>query len=109
MNEVDKSINPIAKKLVEKASSILQSKNDDYGWDNFIQAAKVATVVTGKDIDPVDVAACLIGIKCARFGNLHESSSEPINESIEDTMKDLLNYMVLLWAFILTRRKCENE
>lgn len=96
ISEYDKAVNTVAKQLVSKAAEILSSKNDDYGWDNFVHAASIASFLTGQDIRPEDVAACLIGIKMARYRNLTITGAKPKNESVEDTVQDWINYVALM-------------
>ncbi len=76
--------------------AVLGNKRQDYGDDNFVKAAKVAGVLTGKKIEPMDVAACLVGIKFARYGNLTSNSKTPLHEPLKDTVIDGVNYVVLM-------------
>lgn len=75
---------------------LLETKGSDYGIDNFKEAAKIASILTGQDIRPMDVAACLVGIKCARYGNIISSGHKPNHESVQDTIQDLANYVHLM-------------
>jgi hypothetical protein len=92
----NKNYTKFAPDLLSECISTLSCKGNDYGHNNFIDAAKVATIITGKEILPHDIAACLIGIKLARYGNLTKNSIAPMNESILDTVKDCTNYVVLM-------------
>ena len=92
----NEDINAFSLRYVEAAAQVLESKGTDYGWDNFEKSAKIASVITGKEITAVDVAACLIGIKCARYGNLTINNFEPLNESVADTVIDAINYFALM-------------
>lgn len=85
-----------ATNLVASALAILETRGHDYGVNNFIDAAKVASVITGKAITGVEVAACIIGIKCARYGNLLNTPEGPKGEQIEDTVSDAINYFALM-------------
>jgi len=90
-----------AEDIVLMASQLLQKKNEDYASNqrgkNFIEAAKVASVITQKTIHPKDVAACLIGIKLSRYGNLTtEENKIPNFEALEDTIHDAINYLGLM-------------
>jgi len=95
-----KNINPsrsVPIALLNRASFILGPKGKDYGYDNFVNSAKVANVLCGVDfITPDIVAACLIGVKAGRYGMLAPKSRVPNNESIVDTVIDLVNYVVLM-------------
>lgn len=75
---------------------ILGSKGSDYGYDNFVHAAKVASIVAGTEIKPHWIAAALVGIKLARYGNLTAEGKVPEHESIDDTIRDAVNYLVLM-------------
>jgi hypothetical protein len=82
--------------ILETCKEILCSKGKDYGDDNFIEAAKVASIISGNEIKPHVIAAALIGIKLARYGNLTSTGKEPQNESVRDTILDLINYVLLM-------------
>jgi len=81
--------------ILGKCYDILRIRGNDYGKDNFIDAAKIATVLQGREILPTDVAACLVGIKIARIGNLQAKSMEPLGEQLVDSYIDLVNYVLL--------------
>lgn len=93
---MNKPITP--KQIVRNAGKLLKGKSSDYGarGKNFKEAALVASVIRGKDIDAMDVAAALLGVKLSRFGNLTTSGKEPANEAILDTAYDAINYVALL-------------
>ena len=80
----------------------LASKNRDYRIDgefsNFEFAADVAEVTT------IDVMLTQIGIKLGRIRGL---SRTPNNESLEDSVKDLAGYAVILYAYLMS--KSEDE
>jgi hypothetical protein len=80
---------------IDKMSIILSAKGHDYGMDNFIEAALIASLMLGKEVTPDMVVACLIGVKIARIGNLNKKDVSPKNESFEDTIIDLANYIQL--------------
>lgn len=91
--------NPHNNKMLEtlqNCTKVLAGKRCDYGDDNFVKASKVASILTGKVILPKDVAACLIGIKMARYGNITGPGVETVNEPIQDTIEDWINYIVLM-------------
>ena len=97
------------KKMLEwmqETIELLDAKKHDYGLDNFIEAAQVGSILTGKQLTPVDVAACLIGIKCSRYGELTANDKEPKNEALRDTVMDLINYVGLIER---ERQRFKNE
>lgn len=81
--------------MLEHCIATFRRKRQDYGDDNFIKAAKIASILRGKNFTPPDVAACLIGIKTARYGNLH--GREALHESQEDSGIDLIVYTALMF------------
>lgn len=81
---------------LEDAAKLLAKKRADYTDQNFIEAAKIAKILTGIDVTPHLVAACLIGIKMSRYGNLTSKNKKPKNESLHDTVIDMTNYIVLM-------------
>ena len=90
----------IARDILLKALEIIETKSEDYDsgerCKNFFEAAKIASILRNKNIDAMDVAACLIGVKFSRYGNLTSKAGEPNFESIEDTAIDSINYVGLL-------------
>jgi hypothetical protein len=82
--------------ILDECKSILCSKGKDYGNDNFIQAARIASCIAGMKLKPHVIAAALIGIKIARYGNLTNQDGEPKHESVKDTIIDLMNYVLLM-------------
>lgn len=90
------SVNKHMRDALIKCSKLLDSKNNDYGVDNFIQAAVIASILTGQRVEAPDVAACLIGIKMSRYGVLVGAGKAPENESVDDTVLDLVNYILLM-------------
>lgn len=83
-------------KSLRDCAAVLKGKEADYGRDNFVVASETASMITGKLLGASDVAACLIGIKLARYTELTTGSKEPVNESLDDTIKDLINYILLM-------------
>lgn len=90
-------------RAIEELAETLQSKNQDYRIDsefsNFEYAAEVAGVVT-----TFDVILTQIGIKLGRIRGLDK---DPNNESLEDSVKDLAGYAVILYAYL--KSKSEDE
>lgn len=81
-------------KLVEDLKQILLSKGDDYsGKDRLSNFKTVAGILK---ITPELSCLNLIATKVARLGTLLNSGTTPNNESIEDSIKDLINYSILL-------------
>ena len=88
-----------AQMLVNMADCIklLETKGSDYGTESFKEAASVASIITNSAISPHTVAACLIGIKLARYGSITgKKGIEVSHESAKDTIQDLTNYVNLM-------------
>jgi len=81
--------------LLEDCQKILGRKKGDYGIDNFIEAAKFLQLATGTIISPMEVAYVLAGIKLSRIKTLRNQGTIPNHETIEDSVKDLINYIAL--------------
>ena len=81
---------------LEECKAILLSRGHDYGDDNFIHAAKIAHEITGASVSPELVAACLLGIKLARYRELTTLHKTPVGESLDDTIRDGIDYLLLM-------------
>lgn len=81
-------------KLMKELKVILTAKGDDYSGEDRLSNFK--TVAGILKITPELSCLNLIATKVARLGTLLSSRSEPNNESIEDSIKDLINYSILL-------------
>lgn len=91
------------KELVVEALLLHARKNLDYsnqshvsdGLDNFTWAAAFAGTT------PRVVFRVLLGVKDRRERNLVSSGKVPLNESLQDTYKDKVNYALLELAYSL--------
>lgn len=91
--------------LIEKLKGILISKGDDYaGTDRLSNFKNVATILK---ITPELSCMNLIATKVARLSTLLGNKHPPNNESIEDTILDLINYSILL-HMIYTENKSKS-
>lgn len=84
----------IYKELVEKRLALIQKKRNDYAgeanvFDNFEETARQL----GLTVDQVFLF--WITIKRQRLSNLLVNCRSPKNESLEDTLEDLANYVDL--------------
>lgn len=75
--------------IVDELSLTFDQKNKDYG-NSYFKAL---------DEDGLVVAKIMMGIKMNRFITLLERPAE-VEESLEDTVKDLANYGILTAAWI---------
>ena len=85
-------------KFLAKMQAIHDRKNQDYShkgnpYSNFQEAA-VAAGVTVEEVFSV-----LIGIKLSRLNVLRHSENGPLNESAQDTRRDLAGYAALLASY----------
>jgi hypothetical protein len=79
---------------VNKMRDVLLNKGDDYANADRLSNFKMAGLIAGGNAQ----LNCLnlIATKVARLGVLLNSSDEPKNESINDSIMDLANYAMLL-------------
>lgn len=73
----------------------MRNKSNDYaeGGDAFLNF-KTAAQIAG--ISPEQTLLTLLGMKMSRLTQLISKGKKARNESVEDTMLDIINYVVLL-------------
>lgn len=81
----------------DELTSLLLSKHKDYGPKN----------ISHSPGGPINGLRVRMWDKIARINNLIESGSNPENESLEDSFKDLANYSII--ALMVLRGKWPNE
>lgn len=99
MNSEDKlnaKYHPIMFETLTKCAELLKTKGEDYGHMNMLEGGCIASIITGKNISASDVAACIIGIKLSRYGNLLMTGAQPNHEPVKDNIRDVINYFVLM-------------
>jgi hypothetical protein len=97
MNKIE--FNRLFQEFTRIQSEILDKKGHDYANDTdvFTNFKKVASLRGNcPDVEPIVLA---INTKIVRLNNLIDSNT-PMNESIEDTLIDLSNYVFLLYALL---------
>jgi hypothetical protein len=87
-----------AKQTSERCLNLLIKKNSDYGaeadpFKNFRGSTLVG-------VDPKRAILVRMTDKMARVSNLLDKPPEVVNESITDTLDDLINYSIILQALI---------
>jgi hypothetical protein len=96
--------------FLEGNKKILLSKRHDYTsgdiWENFHRSAAIAEWF-GIDRDKAYVI--LIGTKLARLATLLSNDKYPLNESIEDSFRDLTNYCALWATDVITGRMLDTS
>jgi hypothetical protein len=100
---LDKSLVENARQTFNECLIILSNKNHDYskGDDEFRNFKLISKI--RKNITPADGIIVRITDKIARIGNLLDLKTEVIrvkDEKLEDTIKDAINYLVILKAWL---------
>lgn len=86
-----------AKETFERRMALSKKKAEDYATDgDTLHNFKAQAMLT--DMKPSQCAAQLVVTKAVRLGNLIFSDKGPANESIEDTILDMQNYLDLMLA-----------
>lgn len=81
--------------LFTRCVDMLRNKSNDYaeGQDAFLNF-KTAAQIAG--ISPEQTLLTLLGMKMSRLTQLVSKGKSAKNESVEDTLLDIINYVVLL-------------
>ena len=89
--------------LFKEAGRLLTSKGQDYAGEdalaNFKRMCQLSSLL-GIDVQrsPADCALFLMLLKIDRWMNLKSKGAKPENESVKDTVMDLLNYIELAYC-----------
>lgn len=91
--------------IIDNLQSILIRKGQDYSgtknqWYNFEFAKKMSNM---QSLEQVIVVMC--SIKFSRLNSLVFADKEPNFESIDDNLKDLVNYLILLLGYLEYKRE----
>lgn len=89
-------------RYVDDMSKTLISKGDDYSNADRLSNFKTSAAILG--ISPEMHCLALIATKVSRLGNLVSSGKKPNNESLDDNVKDLAVYSLLLRMIIEEER-----
>lgn len=87
--------------LFEPIFALTEKKAHDYAKEsdtlsNFKEQAKMLSSVFGREFRASDTAMHMMIVKLIRLANLRDKS--PQNESVQDTVRDLINYAGLYYA-----------
>ena len=93
MTKQDQKIHLLS--LFDKISEIQLSKGDDYANEDRLSNFKLAGKICG--LTPEQNCLSLIATKVARLGVLISGESKPNNESVDDSIIDLVSYGTLLY------------
>jgi hypothetical protein len=82
------------KAALEKSLSLLAERGQDYGDPTFMfeTAAKIASLILGKDLSPYDITTILEAVKLAR---------RRVNPALDDNYVDQINYTSFSAAFVV--------
>lgn len=84
---------------------LLDKKGDDYANEDRLSNFKRVASILGKE--PIDICLTMIGIKIARITNLTDKDAR--NESMEDSIQDLITYSYLLKMIHIEQRANNNR
>ena len=87
-----------ANSILFQCVKVMSVKKNDYAennnrYSNFEESAKIA------GINPEQSIIVLMGVKLARLRQLTVNNKEVKNESIDDSILDLINYALILGGF----------
>lgn len=91
--------------IINSLQEILIKKGQDYSgtenqWYNFEFAKKMSNMTS---LEQVIIVMC--SIKFSRLNSLVFADREPNFESIDDNLKDLINYLILLLGYLEYKRE----
>ena len=89
--------------LLDHCLEVMRAKANDYadGQDAFLNF-KVAAQVAG--ISPDQTLLVLLGMKISRLTQLVGKGKKAKNESVDDTLLDIINYVLLLRGMLKEQR-----
>lgn len=80
--------------FVQKMEAVMNAKGSDYANSDRLSNFKLAGQICG--LTAQQNCLSLIATKVARLGVLLNTTNQPSNESVRDSILDLANYAVLL-------------
>ncbi|MGK6342873.1 hypothetical protein ACMGDK_11575 [Chryseobacterium sp. DT-3] len=84
--------------LSKERRELMLKKSGDYASSDVLDNFKKAGLIAG--ITPEQQCLSLISTKVARLGNLLKETNKPNNESVSDSVIDLINYSELLYCLL---------
>jgi hypothetical protein len=94
----------LANEISDIVYHLLDRKGDDYADEDRLSNFKRVASILSKE--PFDICLTLIGIKIARITNLINKDAR--NESMEDSIQDLITYSYLL-KMIHAEQRADNN
>jgi hypothetical protein len=98
-----KELYELHEELCEKAHEIIKKKNEDYSKGSALANFYVCEALQAAS--PVNGIVVRLSDKISRIVSITEKGSQVEDESIEDTIIDMINYSVLLAAVIKDRKR----
>lgn len=99
-------------KVMEDGAETLKRKSHDYATDdvlsNFKRGSKLVKILGIDMTTPEGVAMYLTVLKIDRICNLVFAEKAPMNESLEDSFRDLRNYAFLMQAILVEKSNEES-
>ena len=105
-------------KIVEQTCNsmveLLKKKGDDYSTtedflSNFKKSSELCSILRIDSNTPEGAAAFFIVHKLLRLCNLLSKKKTPENESVEDTINDLIGYSLCLKGLLRDKKELEEE
>ena len=92
--------------LTNEANSLMEKKNKDYGLEDDPFLNFRSAQVVGVEVERGILVRLLD--KLSRAGNLISKEPSVVNESMRDTVLDIINYAILFYA-VNNERKSKQE
>lgn len=86
------------KRLFENCQQIMVQKNNDYTGSS--DALSNFKEINKRGVNPIDSFITVLDHKFQRLANLTKDSKQAENESTNDTILDLINYLVLFDSYL---------
>lgn len=94
-------------KIAAKMQAIMFKKGNDYAGDQD-RLSNFKKVGLATEVSPEQACLQMIATKVVRLSVLLKKEGEPDNESIEDSVIDMLNYSMLLHMLLDERKQGEK-
>ena len=93
--------------FVKEMGDTMLSKGHDYAGEDVLSNFKLVSEITSVPVE--QVLLVFIATKTVRLSNLLKQEKQPNNESIQDNLKDLCNYNILLDMIRNEKDSCDLE
>jgi len=100
--------NQLFSKLTKECFELLDSKGQDYAnedkLDNFKRVTAIAKLYHIDFSQPYHYALLMVLMKLERLQNLRSQGKTPKHESVQDTVRDAINYLYLTYACLVEKQ-----